>query len=263
MPEFENVLPPDLRDEYKGPPQTSHRNKIIAACWLVRTLTTDAINALKIKHQFDLCDPSGYLAGMADCCKNTIQGGEFFMSATHTALANGRIVQVMMQELRAKHDKVDLSEFVSGPLRNVFRDPPVEAQLAEFVGANEVRRAGAMLQGFPKPVNSYPNLAHVAYLANATPGNTSNTEGVHAASTVQVYSGKRNTTPHMLSCMARKRTPITAGLGEFRDDLIDIFHKFAYRLVLRHEREIRKVWAVQQEASEAREWSRMEKQLPA
>jgi hypothetical protein len=237
--------------------------------WAVRHLTEATANALLEKFEPLLFSPVGFLAGLADVQEVTFQPNDFAYSqdsrrdlfvviATRTARANGAVLLTQMRELLEKYPKLD--EYMQDPLKGLIEKGMDE--LRRFVKGEQIDvrpdcggtiSAAAKAAGCPKPVNAFPNLCRLAYLALARPTNNNRIESRWSLLTGKYLAGMRASKPEWLGAIFRKMDIKNLGLeGCFGDEDFMTCFRDARKFMHENREEIRALYRIRHEESEIR-----------
>ena len=247
-----NFLPKGLR-EYVKSPQITYWDRKRAMVESLQVIVRMTINGILLYHDRELYDPHGFLAGAIDVEAiptvetRTKKKDEFFVS-THEGRANGRIAYLLAEELERYYEPQmgqgeTLGDYLSGPFGELFRKPDLRRQLALFAKGEDVRLPLHInenrgingleldiknkIHGTRLPIDAFPSLAKMVWLANADTTNQSRVEGGFSLVSGKWRALMRNVRAPWLAAINRKKTAKNAGLLERveTDDFLATFRQ--------------------------------------
>ena len=216
-----SVIPREYLSDYEGQ-QGSYAEKMEAAQWFLRQECIRAADC--IQRKMLTTDPLGFLAGLSDVVTIHVRRtrDEFSFEvdwdndfeevdiASDKAISCANILLLQLKELLSLHGPT-LCEFVQEPLRSMLKDDQMAA-LAMFAQRTERDLAGMTvvsgferMEGYPKPVTSFPTLAKNAMKAATCITNNNPVESKWSLLTGSHNANVRNVSAEYMSAVFRKK----------------------------------------------------------
>jgi hypothetical protein len=244
-----------------------------------------------------LLDPHLFLACAAKTetisAVNAGGSASVYHVATHEALANAALFQVVMEEVSQAYrpqlaEGEHMRQFLQGPLEMYSRDASIQKQLVDFMkGKNTSLRPGYTEQGYtnparakfqpaqggtyesvrnttrPQPLTAFPALAELAYKAMAQPRTQNRAKGVFSIASGEFRAGKRNTKAHMWSAIVRKKNIDNLRMRDTtrKREFISMFSK-CLAFGRNNKSEIKAIYTPDLAESEQKFEARMKKDMP-